>query len=241
MLEDGIMAEKKGIRGYAEVYSSEVTAEPRKFMRKGDSGEYDAVVETMINGQEIQVSSFNYSRQVRVQEEVDGAIYGLLPEGWVSAVAGRVSGFATDGRNSPSRCRLVELMEKISSDKVVAFHVAIGVTTKKHKQLAYSAIGYVQFATHAGRRRALDREIMIGGKAIVVDRCRKEFVLERLRGFPKSFRGPRCVLNGDENERRSEWKSLMNYWRSDPFEWSHMMERMLSDNCVTERNVEVVV
>ena len=135
----------------------------------------------------------------------------------------------------------MELMDKISADKVVAFHVAIGVTTKEHRQLAYSAIGYVQFATHAGLRRALDREIMIGGKAIVVDRCRKEFVLERLRGYLKSFRGPRCVLNGNEEERRSEWKSPMNYWRSDPFEWSHVMERMLKDNCVTERNIAVVV
>ena len=71
--------------------------------------------------------------------------------------------------------------------------------------------------------------MVIGERAIVVDTCAKEFVVERLIGALQSFRGPRCVLNGNEDERKSMWKSKMNYWRSDPFEWSYWLEKMLKD------------
>ena len=191
---------------------------------------------TEFNGQQVQISEFNYSGYVRVQEEGDGAIFGICPEGVVSAVAAWVSGYATQGKHSPSRIRLVELMEKISEDRVVAFHVPIGITSKEHKQPAYAGLGYVQFATHAGLRRALDREVTIGERAIVVDRCAKEFVVERLIGTLQNFRGPRCVLNGNEDERTSMWKSRMNYWRSDPFEWSYRLDKMLRDSCVAAQN-----
>ena len=85
----------------------------------------------------------------------------------------------------------------------------------------------------------MDREVIIGEKAIVVDNCNKEFVIERLMGVLQSFRGPRCVVNGNEEERTSQWKSPMNYWRSDPFEWSYKLDKMLSDTCVSERNLDM--
>ena len=54
-------------------------------------------------------------------------------------------------------------------------------------------------------------------------------------GTLQSFRGPRCVLSGREDERISMWKSPMNYWRSDPFEWSYRLDDMLKDPAVSER------
>ena len=127
---------------------------------------------------------------------------------------------------------MLEWMEKLSGDKVVAFHVSVGITTKDHGQMAYHPIGHVPFATHEGLRRALGRQITVGEKAIVVDKCRQEFIVERILGVLQDFRGPRCVINGNEEERISEWRSPMNYWRSDPFEWSGELGTMLRDPCV---------
>ena len=157
VIENENMAEKEGHRGKTDVYCDKIRSRARVWKRKGDYGRYDEAVWTVLNGQELQVSAFNYSRKVKVHEEGDGAVYGLVPEGYVSSVTARVSGFATGGKHAPSRCRLVELMEEMSRDKIVAFHVAIGVSTKAHKQLAYTGVGFVQFATHKGLRRALDR------------------------------------------------------------------------------------
>ena len=130
-IEDEIIEEKKDIRGATNVYSTEVRAEKRKWSHKDDEGDFDRPVWTKFNGQEVQISEFNYSGRVTVQEEGDVAIYGLCPSGTVSCVAARVSGFATQGKHSASRMRLVELMEKISDDKIVAFHGPIGISTKE--------------------------------------------------------------------------------------------------------------
>ena len=211
-------------------------AERRKYSFRGDEGDFDRPVWTNFNGQEVQVSEFLYNRRVTIQEEGDGAIYAVCPDGIVSSVTARVSGFATAGRHAPSRMRLVDLMEKLCEDKIVAFHVPVGISTQQHGQPAYSGLGYVQFANHEGLCHALNREINIGERAIVIDTCGKEFVLERLIGTLQSFRGPRCVLNGIEDERTSMWKSQMNYWRTDPFEWSYMLDKMLVDPAVSERN-----
>ena len=93
----------------------------------------------------------------------------------------------------------------------------------------------MQFATSAGLQRALGKEVVLGCRTIVVDTCNKEFVLERLIGMLQSFRGLRCVLNGNEEERKSMWRSKMNWWRSDPFEWSYRFQRMLKDASVSEQ------
>ena len=174
-------------------------AERRKYSFRGDEGEFDRPVWTSFNGQEVQVSEFLYNRRVTIQEEGDGAIHAVCPDGVVSSVTARVSGFATAGRHAPSRMRLVELMEKLCEDKIVAFHVPIGITSKENRQLAYSGLGFVQFATHEGLCRALERQIYIGETAIVVDKCSKEFAVERLMGTLQSFRGPRCVVSGQRS------------------------------------------
>ena len=236
VIEDEILEEKRTKHRDSDVYSSAVRAEKRKFPRKGDEGEFDETIWTNFNGQDVEISAFNYRSNVKVQEEGDGAVFGICPEGVVSSVAGRLSGYATSGRHSPSRIRLVEIMEKLSGDEVVALHVPVGISTKDHGQPAYAGLAYVQFATSAGLQRALNREVVIGGRAIVMDPCNKEFVLERLIGVLQSFRGPRCVLSGNEEERRSMWRSKMNWWRSDPFEWSYRFQRMLEDPCVSERS-----
>ena len=220
-----------------DVYSDEVIVRPRMRERKGDEGHVEDAIATMVNGQPIEISAFNYGKEVRVQEECDGSVYSLAQRGFVSAVAAKFTGFATGGRHAPSRGRLVELIEQMGSDKIVAFHLPVGVTTKRHRQLAYSGVGMVQLATSAGLRRALGKEVCMAGKVIVLDPIGKEFVVERLVGVLQSFRGPRCVLNGNEEERISEWKSPLNFWRSDPYEWSFELEKMLEEACVSERHV----
>ena len=235
VIEDESIEDKKGIREATNAYNPEVEPEARTWERKDDVGEFERPIWTRFSGQEVQISAMNYSGRVTMQEEGDGAVYCVCPSGTVSCVAARVSGFATQGRHSVSRMRLVELMEKLAEDKVVAFHVPIGITSKENRQLAYSGLGFVQFATHEGLCRALERQIYIGEKAIVVDKCSKEFAVERLMGTLQSFRGPRCVVSGMEDERTSMWKSPMNYWRSDLFEWSYRLEKMLKDPAVSEQ------
>ena len=235
VIENEIIEDKKDLRGATNAYNPEVKPEARTWEHKDDEGDFERPVWTRFSGQEVQISAFNYSGRVTMQEEGDGAIYCLCPSGTVSCVAARVSGFATQGRHSASRMRLVDLMEKLADDKVVAFHVPIGISSKENRQLAYAGLGFVQFATHEGLCRALERQIYIGEKAIVVDKCSKEFAVERLMGTLQSFRGPRCVVSGREDERTSMWKSKLNYWRSDPFEWSYRLDKMLKDPAVSER------
>ena len=112
---------------------------------------------------------------------------------------------------------------------MVALHVPIGILSGTSKQAAYAEKGYVQFATHVGLCRALDREAIIGGKAIVADPCFKEFAIELLMGVSGGFTGPRCVLNGSEEKRTSEWNSQEDYWHLGPFEWSYRLEGVPDD------------
>ena len=103
IIENEIIEEKKGKRGLTNVYSSEVRAERRKYPFRGDEGDFDHPVWTSFNGQEVQVSEFLYNRRVTIQEEGDGAIYAVCPDGIVSSVTARVSGFATAWRHAASR------------------------------------------------------------------------------------------------------------------------------------------
>ena len=125
---------------------------------------------------------------------------------------------------------MVEIMEDLREDKVVAFHVPIGIMSR-----AYSERGYVQFATHAGLCRALHREAIIGDQVIVVEGSDREFMIERQMGVPQDVKGPRWVLNANEDGRKSEWNSRKNHWHSGPGEWYYWCEEMFENGNVLEQ------
>ena len=72
-----------------------------------DEGDFDGTVWTDYNGQDFEISAFNYRGDVKVQEEGGGAVFGTCPEGVVSSSAGRLSGYATSRqlqRGNLGRC-----------------------------------------------------------------------------------------------------------------------------------------
>ena len=91
-----------------------------------EGSSFDAIEEVVINGQEVQVSRFAEESNVDWMEVKGDAILCVGPRGVVSAVAGRVSGYAMFGRHSLSRAKLVEILEKLGEDKVVALYLPIG-------------------------------------------------------------------------------------------------------------------
>ena len=91
----------------------------------------------------------------------------------------------------------------------------------------------MQFATHEGLRRALVNEILVGNRAIEVVTSGKEFMIERMEGKSTDFRGPRCVLDGEEAARVSKWMDHANYWQTSPWDWCDLLEEMAKDPCVS--------
>ena len=115
----------------------------------------------------------------------------------------------------------------------MALYIPIGPFSERSKYLAYEKFGYVQFATHGGLRRALVNEVLVGERVIEVVTAGKEFRLRRMEGKPTDFRGPRCVLDGDEATRKERWKDDANYWQTRPCEWCDQLEEMAKDPCVS--------
>ena len=193
----------------------------------------DSTEGVTINGQEVQVSQFAGESRVHLVETDGDAVFGMCPKGLVSAVAGRVSGYAVYGRLSLSRAQLVEMLEGMGEDKVVALHIPIGPLSEGSKYLAYKEQGYVQFATHEGLRRALVNETIVGDRVIEVRTAGKEFMIERMEGKPTDFRGPRCLLDGDEAVRVGKWKDRANHWQTSPYEWCYRLEEIAEDPFVS--------
>ena len=76
-------------------------------------------------------------------------------------------------------------------------------------------------------------EILVGNRAIEVVTSQKEFMIERMEGKLTDFRGPRCVLDGNEATRVSKWMDHANYWHTSPWDWVDMLEEMNKDPCVS--------
>ena len=135
------------------------------------------------HGQELQISesSLQWRR---------GAIFGVCQDGLVSAVSARVSGYTELEQPILPRNMLIEIMRELSDDMVVLLHIPIGTISR-----AYETLGYVQFATHEGLRRALSREAVIDNQIIMVETSNMEFMLERFMELPRGIRGPQCVIN----------------------------------------------
>ena len=125
------------------------------------------------------------------------------------------------------------MLEKISEDKVVALYIPIGPLRGASKYLAYERFGYVQFATPEGLRRALVNEILVGNRAIEVVTSGKEFMIERMEGKSTDFRGPRCVIDGNEVTGVGKWMDHANYWHTSPWDWVDLLEEMAKDPCVS--------
>ena len=79
-------------------------------------------------------------------------------------------------------------------------------------------------------------ETIIGDMVIEVRTAGKEFMIERMEGKPTDFRGPRCLLDGDEAVSVGKWKDRANHWHTSPYEWCYRLEEIAEDPCVSGHN-----